>query len=567
VLPNAETARRAIVLKFGSSVLTNVSALDKAVTEIYRYTRMGVEVVAVVSAFEGETDRLYAEAAQFGGKPDSRHTPRLVITGEEQAAALLAIACDQSGLAARIVSAREISLRAGGAFDDAYPESIDSEALLAIMKGHDVIVVPGFVAIGETGEPMLLGRGGSDLTAVFLAFALGLESVTLVKDVDGVYDKDPAVAKQNAKRYDVLSWEEAKRVGGQLLQPKAIDFAAARQIEIEVSPYNAADGTIVGSESAEPILPLMSNALRVGVAGLGVVGEGVALRLLKDVGKYELSGVLVNNLGKHRNPLIDTSIIVDNVDDFLSQKFDVVIDALSCGDTGRDLTKKALAQGIFVVSANKQAVAGNLNRLHELAANNGVRLLYGASVGGGTPMVESVARTNRSGEVLEIEAIVNGTVNFILSKMGEGEGFDAAVAAAQEAGFAEADPSADLSGADAKAKASILCFEAWGEEPTEGAFSIMELDQSLGDKLAQAGGIWRQITRINRRDTNVLSIRGSFENVSDHHFFSGVSNEENALLARTVDGGELLCKGRGAGRIPTVESLLADLGAIARKEV
>jgi len=64
-----------------------------------------------------------------------------------------------------------------------------------------------------------------------------------------------------------------------------------------------------------------------------------------------------------------------------------------------------------------------------------------------------------------------------------------------------------------------------------------------------------------------LSIRVSFENVSDHHFFSGVSNEENALLARTVDGGELLCKGRGAGRIPTVESLLADLGAIARKEV
>ncbi len=215
-----------VVLKFGSSVLRNTDDLHVVVGEIYRYARRGVKVVAVVSAFAGVTDRLIGEAENAGAGPGSRHAPRLIALGEEKAAALLAISCENAGLDARIAGARQIDLRAGGPVDDAHPQSADVEALAHEIARHDVVIVPGFVALGDTGEPVLLGRGGTDLTAVFLAKALGLEEVTLVKDVVGVFDRDPASAGSDARLFNELSWKEAEEVAGKLLQPKAIRFAA-----------------------------------------------------------------------------------------------------------------------------------------------------------------------------------------------------------------------------------------------------------------------------------------------------------------------------------------------------
>ena len=128
-----------IVLKFGSSVLRDVSDLKDVVSEIYRYTRAGRKVVAVVSAFAGETDKLYEEAAALGASKQSRHAPRLVALGEDRSAALLAIACDESGLHVRIAGARQLSLRAGGPVDDAHPQTIDELALRNALKEHDVV--------------------------------------------------------------------------------------------------------------------------------------------------------------------------------------------------------------------------------------------------------------------------------------------------------------------------------------------------------------------------------------------------------------------------------------------
>ena len=180
----------AVVLKFGSSVLRDKSDLPLVVSEIYRRRRDGRKVIAVVSAFAGETDALIAEAASVGGAR-SRHAPRIIALGEERSAALLAIACETAGLDALVLDARTLTLTAGGPVDDAHPENVDGALLQTALAARDVIIVPGFVALGPTGEPVLLGRGGSDLTAVFLASALGLGETTLMKDVDGVYDRDP----------------------------------------------------------------------------------------------------------------------------------------------------------------------------------------------------------------------------------------------------------------------------------------------------------------------------------------------------------------------------------------
>ena len=236
-----------VVLKFGSSVLRTHADLPAVVAEIRRHRRRDRKVVAVVSALAGETDALIAEATAAGADRRSRHAPRLIAIGEERSAALLAIACEAGGLDASVLGARELSLRAGGPVHDAYPEAIDTAFLREELGRCNILIAPGFIAIGHAGEPVLLGRGGSDLTAVFLAAALGLSEVTLMKDVDGVYDCDPAGGKVVARRYRLLDWAGARAVAGKLLQPKAIDFAASHGVGIRVRRLGGDDGTLVSS--------------------------------------------------------------------------------------------------------------------------------------------------------------------------------------------------------------------------------------------------------------------------------------------------------------------------------
>ena len=564
--PESASAAEAIVLKFGSSVLRNVADLAVAVTEIYRHTRHGRKVVAVVSAFAGETDALYAEAARLGAGADSRHAPRLVSLGEERSAALLAIACEGVGLDARIAGARQIALHAGGPVDDAHPESADAEALRRELNRHDVVVVPGFVALGPTGEPVLLGRGGTDLTAVFLAHVLGLGEVTLIKDVDGVYDRDPAEAGAAARRYRRLSWDDARGVAGKLLQPKAIDFAGARDVAIRVACANASAGSYVASHTEEPESAGRLSKLRVGAAGLGVIGEGAALRLHEDAHDYELCAALVRDPAKMRASALETINAHASIDAFLAERPEAVIDALPDGAAGRALARAALSRGVSIVSANKQAVAGALSELHDLARENGAVLSYAAAVGGGAPMVETVRRARAAGRIQSMAAILNGTVNYILDAVKDGAAFDDAVRRAQDAGFAEPDPTADLSGEDARAKIAILAYEAFGEDVDLAAIELQGLDAALAGRFIEDGGVWKQIARISHGEEG-FSAHVSFECVDNAPFFRATPGESNALHVVNADGRVFTCKGKGAGRRPTVESLLADLGEIRRAHV
>ncbi|MEM9495898.1 MAG: homoserine dehydrogenase [Pseudomonadota bacterium] len=549
-----------VVLKFGSSVLTGTDDLKDVVTEIYRHVRHGRKVVAVASAFAGETDALIGEAEALGARASSPHAPRLIALGEERSAALLAIACEASGLDARIAGAREIGLVAGGPVTDAHPESIDAGALNEALDAHEVVITPGFIAIGSSGEQVLLGRGGSDLTAVVIAKALGLDAAALIKDVDGVYDRDPAAG--GANRYATLSYDRARLVAGQLLQPKAIDAAAASSVAIDVAALGAVSGTRVGAVADAPALTKVTAPTKVAVAGLGVIGEGAALRVL-DNDAFSLTGALVRDASKPRNDAIERGLIGDDAGTLLDAGPAIIIDALSDGGAGRTLIESALSRGISVVSANKQAVAGVLAPLHRLANENHAHLAYASSVGGGAPMVETLRDAARTGEVVRITGILNGTVNFILDAMTRGASFDAAVKNAQDAGFAEADPSADLSGLDAKAKMSILAYEAFGEEPDEAQMAIEGLDGALATKLANDAGDWRQVARVERKD-GAITATLSFERVDGDMLFSSSVGEENVVRAETATGDVFEARGRGAGRAPTVESVMADLWDIRR---
>ncbi len=302
--------------------------------------------------------------------------------------------------------------------------------------------------------------------------------------------------------------------------------------------------------------------LRVGVAGLGVVGGGAALELIGEAGRYDLCAVLVRDREKARAPELDAVRKYTDVGVFLSEGLDVIIDALPCGDVGRVLIECALTQGVSVVSANKQAVFGSLVRFCKLAADNKAAFYYSAAVGGGAPMVETVGQARSAGEVKSLTAIVNGAVNYILTLTGSGVSFDDAVKRAQMAGFAEPDPEADLSGDDARAKASILAFEAFGVEIAAEAIAVEALDAARAEHIVRDGRSWRQLTRIEKLDGGKVVARISYECIDGDAFFRAVRDEGNALRVVNAAGAEFTCAGKGAGRAPTVRSLFADLEEI-----
>lgn len=303
--------------------------------------------------------------------------------------------------------------------------------------------------------------------------------------------------------------------------------------------------------------------LRVAVAGLGVIGEGAALRLVEACGPYVLCAALVSNPDKQRHEKLAGLRAYSDPNVFLVEQPDVVVDALPSGEAGRRLIEAALARGVHVVTANKQAIAGRLAELHRLAQNNNVVLAYAPSVGGGAPMVETARRAREAGDARSITAILNGTVNYILSAMKDGASFEAAVKAAQDAGFAEPDPTADLSGEDARAKISILTYEAFGREFPQDSIRIEPLTAERAEEFLKIGGVWKQLSTIKKSPDGGVSARVRFERVDDDPIFAGVEGEGNALRIVNTNGAEFTCVGKGAGRVPTVASIFADLDRIA----
>ncbi|MGF1543519.1 MAG: hypothetical protein ACFB00_03280 [Parvularculaceae bacterium] len=334
-------------------------------------------------------------------------------------------------------------------------------------------------------------------------------------------------------------------------------------------PSKAVGGVrIEASLSDDDVAPAPSpgEPSRVAVAGLGVVGEGLARRLLAAPERFELVGALIGDPSKPRWRQLDPSLFTTQTEKLLASRPDVVVGALSCGDTGARLTEAALARGISVVTANKQAIAHRMAEFAAAAERANASFSYAASVGGGAPMVETVRRLRAEGgasAVARIDAVVNGTVNYILSEMQDGAAFETALAAAQAAGFAEADPSADLSGADADAKVRILAFEAGAREIA--AIDIEPLDEARARAIANAGGVWRQLAEVEIDDDAVARARVRYADVAEMRdrpetaLFAGLSGEGNALVVTLADGRRASCRGRGAGRRPTVEAVLADL--------
>ena len=238
------------VLKFGSSVLSHPADYRRAADEVRTEVAGGCKVVAVVSAQGKTTDRLLASARAVADTAADARLAALLGTGEEASVALLAIALDARGVSASAFTHETAPIRTRGPLRDADPVDVDTHRILSVLEKVDVVVFPGFVGVDATGRPSLLGRGGSDMTALFLGHALGAAEIRLVKDVDGIFPGDPKRRPETAP-FAYLSWEGARRIGGGVVQEKALVFAARHGLGFRVAAPGGR-GTWVGSLDRSP---------------------------------------------------------------------------------------------------------------------------------------------------------------------------------------------------------------------------------------------------------------------------------------------------------------------------
>lgn len=547
-----------IVLKFGSSVLRNTADLPNVVHEIYRWYRDGWRIVAVVSALEGTTDALLRQARAVTPAPEPHALAELLATGERHSAALLGIALDQAGIPTRVADPRDAKFTTVGTALDAAPHTLDRTVFERWFIECSVVVFPGFFGHDVHERLQLLGRGGSDLSAVFIADALGADKCYLLKDVDGVYEGDPASAS-GVRRYATLSYDDALARARKLIQPKAVRVVQEAQRTVHVGALARRDASSIGPFACTYGSPEKPERLRVALLGFGTVGTNVYSMLTKMPEHFTVAGVLVRHRNKHLNSGVPNSLLFEDQDDLSSLDVDVVVDALPGFEPSCSLVRRFLQHGVHVVSANKALIAEAGPELQRIAIECAASLRYGAAVGGGVPMIETVQRAVDRCEIVSVEAILNGTTNFVLSGCADGLSFEGAIRAAQEAGFAELDPSEDLSGRDATRKLLILSRIGFGREPD--ALTCAPIDAAtvtLMRGALQPDETLRQMARIARQDGRLVA-RVALEAVRKDDPFGRTLNEGNHLRITFADGEVISVFGRGAGGVPTAEAILGDL--------
>jgi homoserine dehydrogenase len=550
-------AKRLCVLKFGSSVLGREEDYPKVVEEIYRHVRDGEKVVAVVSALAGETDRLLEQARRVGGgdAAPAALVARVARVGELHSAALLALALSKAGLRASTLDPHEMGLVAEGSPLDSNLVSVDSEAVWSRIDVNDVVVLPGFIADHAEHGVVTLGRGGTDLSAVFFADRLDAHRVRLIKDVDGVYEEDPA-KNPNALRYSYLNYAEAEHASSGLIQAKAIHAADEWDVLIEVASLGSAEATTVARFPAMKARPARPERLKVALLGCGSVGAGVLELLQAQPDLFDVGPVLVRNPQQQAEPALFT----DSLEKALAGDPDILVEVVGGVDLACEAMHHALLQGAQVVTANKAAVARNWDSLHAAAARHGGELRFSAAVGGGAPILEALQRLD--GSVVSVEGVMNGTCNYLLSRLAEGWSFEQALAKAQELGFAEADPSADVDGHDAADKLSILVRKAFGVALLPKwieKHSLRDLVPEAAAEALQRGEVLKQVGSCRVRPDGSVEAEVRIVSLPREHPLAQTRDEENRFLVTDVDGNVHDVFGKGAGRWPTATAVFADI--------
>lgn len=294
------------VQKFGGTSVGTVERIEGVAEKIQRSVEQGHQVVAVVSAMSGETDRLIGLAKAINPKPDAREFDQIVATGEQVTIGLLAMALKKRGVAARSFLGSQVAIRTDNAHNKARIRLIEEDKLREELAKGVVPVVAGFQGVNDEGDITTLGRGGSDTTGVALAAALKADECQIFTDVDGVYTTDPRV-EPRARRLSSITFEEMLELaslGSKVLQIRSVEFAGKYKVPLRVlSTFKEGPGTLITLEDNDVEDPLISGiAFNRDEAQITVVGvpdrPGIAAAILGPVGEANIEvDMIVQNVG------------------------------------------------------------------------------------------------------------------------------------------------------------------------------------------------------------------------------------------------------------------------------
>ncbi len=366
------------VYKFGGTSVGSVERI-KAVAEKVKATHdKGDQLVVVVSAMSGETNRLLDLAGQIQQQAVSREMDVLLSTGEQVTIALLSMALNEIGCPACSYTGGQVRIETDSAHTKARIKRIDDEKIHADLKAGKVVVVAGFQGMDEHGNITTLGRGGSDTTAVALAAALNADECHIYTDVDGVYTTDPRI-EPKARRLDSITFEEMLEMaslGSKILQIRSVEFAGKYNVALRVlSSFSEGRGTLITYEES-----VVEQAL---ISGIAFNKDEAKLTI---TGVPDIPGAAFRILGPVADANIEIDMIIQNVADdattdftFTVHRNDFVKAKEILNNTSRDLSAKAVTADdsivkISIVGVGMRSHAGIASKMFEVLAKENINI-------------------------------------------------------------------------------------------------------------------------------------------------------------------------------------------------
>lgn len=300
-----------IVQKYGGTSVANPDRIRNVARRVARYKAMGHQIVVVVSAMSGETNRLIALAKEIMPEPDPRELDVMVTTGEQVTIGMTALALMELGIKAKSYTGAQVKILTNDAFGKARILDIDEHNIKKDLRNGYVVVVAGFQGADANGNITTLGRGGSDTTGVALAAALKADECQIYTDVDGVYTTDPRIVPQ-ARRLDKITFEEMLELasqGSKVLQIRSVEFAGKYKVKLRVlsSFEDEGDGTLITFEDdskdndmEEPIISgIAFNRDEAKITVLGVPDKpGIAYQILGPIAEANIDvDMIIQNTG------------------------------------------------------------------------------------------------------------------------------------------------------------------------------------------------------------------------------------------------------------------------------
>ena len=294
-----------IVQKFGGTSVGSVERIEAVAEKIISFRDRGDDVVVVVSAMSGETNRLTALAQKMMEQPTAREMDVLLSTGEQVTIALLSMALEKRGYGARSFTGGQVRILTDDAHTKARIREIDSTRIMAQLEQQNVVVVAGFQGVDEAGCITTLGRGGSDTTAVALAAALKADECQIYTDVKGVYTTDPRVVEE-ARLLKTVTFEEMLELaslGAKVLQIRSVEFAGKYKVPLRVlSSFEEGEGTLISFEGDEAMEDPS-------IAGIAFERDEAKLTV---TGVPDVPGIAYNVIGPVSEAGIEVDVIVQN---------------------------------------------------------------------------------------------------------------------------------------------------------------------------------------------------------------------------------------------------------------